>query len=140
VLKPYFGRIDAVKSKSELPGLIAYLHSQGTDVLFSFASGPDFKNAKEVIAQADQGGLSLPERDYYLKNDPKSVELQKGYVEHVTNMFKLLGDSPQKATAEANAVMNIETALAKGSMEVVKRREPANIYHKMTAKEWEALA
>ena len=75
--------------------MIAYLHSQSIDVLFGFGSGPDFKNAKEVIAQADQGGLSLPERDYYLKNDPKSVELQKGYVEHVINMFKLLGDSPQ---------------------------------------------
>src|SRR5437764_754178 len=140
VLKPYFGRIDAIKSKSQLPGVIAYLHSQGIDVLFGFGSGPDFKNAKEVIAQADQGGLSLPERDYYLKTDPQSVELQKAYVQHVTNMFKLLGDSPEKAAAEANAVMNVETALAKGSMEVVKRREPANIYHKMTAKEWEALA
>src|SRR5947207_7748629 len=140
VLKPYFGRIDAIKSKSQLPGVIAYLHSQGIDVLFGFGSGPDFKNAKEVIAQADQGGLSLPERDYYLKNDPKSVELQKGYLEHVTNMFKLLGDSQQKAAAEANAVMNVETALAKGSMEIVKRREPANVYHKMSEKEWQSLA
>src|SRR5436309_3452217 len=140
VLKLEFDRINAIKSKAELINEIAHLHGMGVGVLFGFGSGSDFKNAKVEIAQADQGGLSLPERDYYLKDDPKSVELQKGYVQHVTNMFKLLGDSPEKAAAEANAVMNIETALAKGSMEVVKRREPANIYHKMTAKEWEALA
>src|SRR5947209_1891141 len=140
VLKPEFDRINAMKSKAELVNEIAHLHGMGIDVLFGFGSGPDFKNAKEVIAQADQGGLSLPERDYYLKTDEKSVELQKGYVQHVTNMFKLLGDSPEKAAAEATVVMNVETALAKGSMEVVKRRDPANIYHKMTAKEWEALS
>ena len=139
VLKPELGRINAMKSKSALVNEIAHLHSLGISALFNFSSGPDFKNAKEVIAQVDQGGLSLPERDYYLKTDQKSADLQKAYVQHVTNMFKLLGDSPEKSAAEAQAVMNVETALAKGSMEVVKRRDPANIYHKMTAKEWEAL-
>jgi predicted metalloendopeptidase len=140
VLKPEFDRINALTSKSDLPALLAHLHLAQINVLFSFSSGPDFKNAKEVIGQADQGGLALPERDYYLKTDPKSVELQKAYVQHVTNMFKLLGDSPEKAAAEADVVMKIETALAKGSMEVVKRREPANVYHKMTEKEWQSLA
>lgn len=137
--KPEFDRIDALKSKADLPALLAHLHLEQVDVLFNFGSGADFKNAKEVIAQADQGGLGLPERDYYLKTDPKSVELQKAYVQHVTNMFKLLGDSPEKAAAEADAVMKIETALAKGSMEIVKRREPQNVYHKMTGQEWQAL-
>ena len=93
-LKPEFDRINAVKSKAELINEIAHLHGLGVGVFFGFGSGPDFKNAKVEIAQADQGGLSLPERDYYLKSDAKSVELQKGYVQHVTNMFKLLGDSP----------------------------------------------
>jgi putative endopeptidase len=139
VLKPEFERIAALKSKGDVTVLIAHLHRQGISALFEFGSGPDFKNAKEVIAQADQGGLSLPERDYYLKEDAKSVELRKGYVEHVTKMFKLLGDSPDKAAAEAAAVMSIETRLAKGSMEIVKRREPQNVYHKMTEKEWQAL-
>src|SRR5438309_6399128 len=139
VLKPEFDRINAMKSKAGLVNEMAHLHGIGISALFDFGSGPDFKNAKEVIAQVDQGGLSLPERDYYLKTDEKSVELQKAYVQHVTNMFKLLGDSSEKAAAEAAAVMNVETALAKGSMQVVKRRDPANIYHKMTAKEWEAL-
>ena len=139
VLKPEFDRINALKSKADLTALLAHLHHQGISAFFEFSSEADFKNAKEVIAQADQGGLSLPERDYYLKNDAKSAELQKAYVQHVTNMFKLLGDSPEKAAAEADTVMKIETALAKGSMEIVKRREPQNIYHKMTEKEWQAL-
>ncbi|MGH9567140.1 MAG: M13 family peptidase, partial [Candidatus Angelobacter sp.] len=124
VLKPDIDRIEAIKDKNELPGVVARLHDQGINVLFGFGSGSDFKNAKEVIGQADQGVLSLPDRDYYLKDDPKSVELRKQYVQHVTNMFKLLGDSPEKAQSEADAVMKIETALAKGAMDRVERRDP----------------
>jgi putative endopeptidase len=139
VLKPEFDRISALHDKSALPALIAYLHGQGISAVFSFGSGADFKNAKQVIAQADQGGLSLPDRDYYLKDDSKSVELRKQYLQHVTNMFKLLGDAPDKAAAEATAVMNVETALAKGSGDRVERREPERIYHKMPVKEWQSL-
>ncbi|HLW51219.1 MAG TPA: M13 family metallopeptidase [Candidatus Angelobacter sp.] len=140
VLKPEFDRIAAVKSKSDLTPLIAYLHARGIDALFSFGSGADFKNAKEVIGQADQGGLSLPDRDYYLKDDAKSVELRKQYVEHVTNMFKLMGEAPEKAASDATAVMSIETALAKGAMDRVERRDPEKIYHKLTEEQWQALA
>jgi putative endopeptidase len=139
VLKPEFDRINALGDESALPALIAYLHGQGISVLFAFGSGADFKNAKQVIAQADQGGLSLPDRDYYVKDDPKSVELRKQYLEHVTNMFKLLGDAPDKAAAEATAVMNVETALAKGSGDRVERREPERVYHKMPVTEWQSL-
>jgi putative endopeptidase len=139
VLKPEFDRINALGDESALPALIAYLHGQGISVLFAFGSGADFKNAKQVIAQADQGGLSLPDRDYYVKDDPKSVELRKQYLEHVTNMFKLLGDAPDKAAAEATAVMNVEMALAKGSGDRVERREPERVYHKMPVTEWQSL-
>jgi putative endopeptidase len=139
ILRPAFDRIDAIKDNKDLPGLVAWLHEQGINSLFGFGSGPDFKNANEVIGQADQGGLSLPDRDYYLKDDPKSVELRKDYVEHVTNMFKLLGDSPEKAAAEAQTVMKIETALAKGSMDRVERRDPLKIYHKISEQEWQQL-
>ncbi len=139
VLKPVFDRINGLKDKAGLPALLAYLHSQGIDGVFNFYSGADFKNAKEVIAQADQGGLSLPDRDYYLKDDPKSVELRKAFLEHVANTFKLLGDTPEKAAAQAKAVMDIETALAKGSMDRVERREPEKIYHKLSQQDWQAL-
>ena len=140
VLKPEFDRIAALKDKSALPELMAHLHGQGINGLFGFYSGADFKNAKEVIAQADQGGLSLPDRDYYLKDDAKSVELRKQFSEHVANTFKLLGDAPGKATVEAGAVLAIETALAKGAMDRVARREPENIYHKLSQQDWQALA
>ncbi len=139
VLKPVFDDINSITDKSQLASLTGRMHRQGVEVLFGFGSGSDFKNAKQVIAQADQGGLSLPDRDYYLKDDPRSVELRKAYVEHVTNMFKLLGDPPEKAAAEAAAVMKIETALAKGAMDRVERREPEKVYHKLSAQEWQAL-
>jgi putative endopeptidase len=138
-IQPALDHINSFKDKSELTSLIAHLHRHGIDVLFSFGSGADFANAKEVIAQADQGGLSLPDRDYYLKDDPKSVEQRKAYVEHVTNMFKLLGDSPERAAAEAKVVLNMETALAKGSMDRVERREPEKVYHKLSKEDWQAL-
>src|SRR5262249_26794682 len=138
-IQPALDHINSLKDKSELTSMMAHLHSRGIDALFSFGSGPDFKNAGQVIGQADQGGLSLPDRDYYLKDDPKSAELRKAYVEHVTNMFKLLGEPPDKAAADASSVMSIETALARGSMDRVERREPENIYHKLTTEEWQKL-
>src|SRR6476469_1393083 len=140
VLKPEFDRIAGLKDKAGLPALLAHVHGEGIDALFNFYSGADFKNAKEVIAQADQGGLSLPDRDYYLKDDPKSVELRKAFSAHVANTFKLLGDAPDKAGAEAKTVMDIEAALAKGSMDRVERREPEKIYHKLSQQDWQALS
>jgi putative endopeptidase len=139
VLKPEFDHINGLQDKAALPALMAYLHGQGINALFDFGSGADFKNAKQVIGQADQGGLSLPDRDYYLKDDPKSVELRKQSLQHVANMFKLLGDAPDKAAAEATAVMNVETALAKGSGDRVERRDPERVYHKMPVTEWQSL-
>jgi putative endopeptidase len=138
-IKPEFDRINAIKEKAALPELLAHLHAQGIDGLFSFGSGADFKNAKQVIAQADQGGLSLPDRDYYLKDDPKSLELRKAFWEHLTNVFKLLGDPQDKAEAEARAVWHVELALAKGSGDRVERREPERVYHKMAVSDWQAL-
>ncbi len=139
VLKPEFDRINGLTDKAALPEVLAHLHDQGINVLFNFGSGADFKNAGQVIAQADQGGLSLPDRDYYTKDDAKSVELRKQFVEHVANMFKLLGDAPDKAATEAQDVLNIETALAKGSGDRVERREPERVYHKMAVTEWQSL-
>jgi putative endopeptidase len=139
-LDPDFRSIAAIQSKADLPKEIVRLHREGTDVLFGFDSGSDFKNASQIIAEVDQGGLGLPDRDYYFKDDPKSVELRKKYVEHVTKMFTLLGDDPGKAAAEAKVVMEIETGLAKGALDMTSRRDPQKIYHKLTNQELAALS
>ena len=101
--------------------------------LFGFGAGQDFKNSSSVIAITGQGGLSLPDRDFYLKDDAKSKLTRDAYVSHVTNMFKLLGDDEAKAAAEAQVVMTIETQLAQVSLDRVSRRDASKQYHKMSA-------
>ena len=137
-LKPQLDRIAQLSSKAEIAGVAATMVDD--NVLFSFDSTQDYRDASQVIAEADQGGLGLPDRDYYLKEDPKSVDLRKAYVVHVQKMFELLGDKPDAAAAEAATVMRIETALAKGSMTRVERRDPKNLDHKMTSVEFEKIS
>ncbi len=138
-LKPELDRIAKMSSKTELADLAA-ARTGGGGVPFRFDSTQDFRDASKVIANTDQGGLGLPDRDYYLKQDAKSAELRKAYVAHVQKMFELLGDSADTASAEAQTVMRIETALAKGSMTRVERRDPKNLDHKMTGAELEKLS
>jgi len=143
-LVPELDRIAGLKSKQDLAEYIATaqfppsLYGGGT--LFTFRSNQDYKDSTQVIAEADQGGLGLPDRDYYLKDDPKSEELRKAYLAHVAKMFELMGDKPTDAATEAATVMRIETALAKGQMTRVERRDPPNLYHKMKVEELQKLA
>lgn len=137
-LKPALGRIAAINSKAEIADVAAALPDDG--ILFGFESIQDLHDANQVVANADQGGLGLPDRDYYTKDDAKSQELRKAYVAHVQKMFELLGDTPVTAAAEAQTVMRIETALAKGSMTRVERRDPKALDHKMTGSELEKLS
>jgi putative endopeptidase len=139
-IRPDLDRVAALADKKALTQEIAELHRHGVNALFSFGSAQDFKDSTQVIAQADQGGIGLPDRDYYLRDDAKSVELRSQYVAHVQKMFELLGDAPAKAAARAKIVMAIETELARGSLDAVARREPANVYHKLTGEELAALA
>jgi putative endopeptidase len=143
-------RIAKLKSKSELAAEVGRLHSQGAVIFmgrgggpppaFNFGSQGDFRNASLMVASADQGGLGLPDRDYYLQTDEKSKATLKQYQDHVVQTFQLLGDPLDRATAAAKNVMAIETALAKGSLERVKRRDPKNLDHTMSRKEFMALA
>jgi predicted metalloendopeptidase len=134
-LKEDFAAIDALSSTAGLPSLLARLHGEGVGAAFTFDSDQDYKDSTKVIGEVDQGGLGLPDRDYYFKTDEKSVRLRRQYLWHVTKMFGLLGDEPKTAAAEAETVMRLETALAKVSMDRVSRRDPDNIYHKMSAAE-----
>src|SRR5262249_49429872 len=113
----------------------------GVNAFFGFGAEADFKDASVVRAIADQGGIGLPDRDYYFRDDPKSVELRKQYVEHVGKMMGLLGSTtqPKPDAAATDTVMKIETALAEASLDVVARRDPAALYHKMTPAELQAL-
>ena len=95
--------IAAVQSREDGMQELARLHRQGVNALFEMGSGSDFKDASRVIAEVDQGGMGLPERDYYFRKDEKSEDLRKKYVVHVQKMFELLGDAPEKAAAEAKA-------------------------------------
>jgi putative endopeptidase len=134
-----FQSIAALNSKQDLPKEIVRLHREGTDVLFGFGSGSDFKNSTQVIGELDQGGLGLPDRDYYVKDDAKSVELREKYVAHMQKMFQLLGDDQAKAASEAKVIMDIETGLAKGALDQTSRRDPQKIYHKLSTQELASL-
>jgi endothelin-converting enzyme/putative endopeptidase len=137
-LKPALDRIATIDSKKQIAAGAAAMVQGG--MLFRFGSTQDFRDASQMIAEADQGGLGLPDRDYYTKQDPKSVDLRKTYVAHVQKIFQLLGDQPEVAATEAQTVMRIETALAQGSMTRVERRDPKNLDHKMTSGELAKIA
>ncbi len=130
-LQPLLDRIDALKSKNELPELTAYLDSIGVNTLFAFGSDQDFKDATQQIAVFDQLELGLPEKGYYQRTDEKSVKLRDQYQAHVARTFEQLGESPAQAAKDAQTVMKLETALAGFSLSNVERRDPASLYHKM---------
>ncbi|MGI9087576.1 MAG: M13-type metalloendopeptidase [Chthoniobacterales bacterium] len=127
-----FKKIDAIKDLKDLEAEIAHLHMMGVTAFFGFTSGQDDKDSTKVIGQAFQGGLGLPDRDYYTKPDDASKKIREEYVDHVGKMFALLGDKPAVASGHAKTVMTIETALATPAMTRVQLRDPQAVYHKMT--------
>jgi endothelin-converting enzyme/putative endopeptidase len=133
-------RIDAITSKGQIADELVRLHPLGVAALFNFYSTPDAMQSTQMIADADQGGLGLPDRDYYLKTDPKSVKLRDQYVAHMQKMLELSGETAARAAADSQAVLRIETALAQGSLDRVARRDPNKTYHKMSIQELQALA
>jgi putative endopeptidase len=129
-LKSYFKRIDKIRDTKDLQREIAMMHKMGVPVVFSFGAGADAKNSSMNIANARQGGLSLPNRDFYTKDDAKSVETRAKFVEYMTNIFKLLGDDADKAAMNAKTVMAIQTRLANASKSQVELSEPEKKYNK----------
>jgi len=135
-----FARIRAIKTLQDLTAEIARLHRQGIDVFFRFSSDQDLKDSTSVIGDMDQGGLGLPEKDYYFRTDAKSAETRKEYVAHVARMLQLAGYPNADAARQADLVMKLETAIAKDALDVTSRRDPSLIYHRMKLAEFEALA
>jgi predicted metalloendopeptidase len=134
-----FTRIDAIKSPDDVLVEIGRLHRIGVPAAFSFESGADDKNSDHEIAELSQGGLGLPERDYYFRDDEKSKKLREQYVAHVSRMLEMIGEEPAKAQAGADAVMRLETALAKGSLQQAALLNPYASYHKMSLEAAETL-
>jgi endothelin-converting enzyme/putative endopeptidase len=137
-LLPELDRIRATKDKAEIAGEVARLHDQGVSVFFIFGAAPDPDKSMMEIANADQGGLGLPDRSYYL--EAKDEPTRNKYVEHVSKMFQLLGESASDSEAKAKAVLTLETVLAKSSLDRVSRRNPHLMHHKMSLTDFEGLA
>ncbi len=133
-LQKEFDRINNIKNLKDVVDVIALYQTYGASPLFSFFAGQDQKNSAAVVPYLYQGGLGMPNRDYYLNNDSTSIEIRKEYVKHISKMLQLLGEDAGKANAEADSIMNIETDLAKVSMTPVEMRDPYAIYHKMDFK------
>jgi putative endopeptidase len=149
-LRPQLQRISQMKNKSELADQVADLHmtlpgawqadnNQTAAALFGFWQLQDFDDATKVVAGIDQGGLGLPNRDFYLKDDAKSREIRAKYEKHISKMLELSGESKTQAAADAKTILAIETAMARAQMDNVARRDPKNANNKMSLEQVEAL-
>jgi putative endopeptidase len=139
-LQPELDSIAAVKDKAALIEVLGRLHLRGSRGLFNFYSSPDLHNADMVVANIDQGGLTLPDRNYYIKDDPKMVEMRQHLVDYAAQLFILAGRTPEQASDSAKTVLRIETGLAKASMDRTLRRDPKNRDHKMSRDQAVTLA
>src|SRR5438876_2360709 len=130
-----FQKIDAMKDRQDVLKEIAHLHSIGINAFFNFGSGPDAKDSTRDIAQAVQGGLGMPDRDYYTKQDADMKQKREKYIAHVTKMLTLLGEPAQKAADDAKRIMALETKLAEASRTRVQLRDPIKNYNKMDVRQ-----
>lgn len=138
-LKP----VNELKDKKQLPKLLAQLHAgllpawEGDDnqtntVFFGFGPSQDLEDSSKMVAGFDQGGISLPSREYYLGDEESQKKIREAYKKHLVRMFTLAGDTAEQAEQEAAAVYAIEESLAKAQMPAVDRRDPVKIYHKQS--------
>jgi putative endopeptidase len=138
-VQPELDRINAMSDNTSILAELVRLQKMGVPAVFNFGAQPDAKDSNRTIATLSQGGLSLPDRDYYLKTDAKSVETRERFLKHIQNMFQLAGDTPDAAAAKAKAVLEFETVLAGSSIDRVSMRDPNKRYHMMTKAELAAL-
>ncbi len=138
-LQPELDRINQLTAKDQLPELLAHYQLIDVNAFLGFGSQQDYKDATRSIAAVSQNGLGLPEKDYYFRTGAKDEEIRTQYLRHITNTLKLLGSSDTQAAADAAAIMKLETALAKVSLDITAQRDPHNVYHMMPVKQLQAL-
>jgi len=150
-LQPVLDRINRIKNKSELPQVLAAIHqtirpanlnfleAQYPGVLAGIYPAPDFDDAGKTIAALDQAGMSMPGREFYLKDDAKSKEIREKYVKYVAQLLALTGTPQAQASSDAQTILRMETELAKASMDIVLRRDPKNLNNKMSLQQLQAL-
>ena len=131
-LKGELQTIDAIQTPEQVRAYLISVHARGLNEVFYFGSTQDAKNSREVIGAVQQGGLGLPDRDYYLNNDSATVGIRNAYMKHVANDFVLIGESPVQADSDMRRVMALETALAKASYTRVQLRDPKLLYNRRT--------
>lgn len=138
-LQPELDKINRIANLEDLQNVIIHLHNLGVGVIFGFSSMPDFKDSTKVIAAIDQGGLSLPNRDYYLKQEPKFAKIREEFIKHITNIFMLAGDQEKLAKEKAAVILRMETDLATASLTQVELRNPEAVYHVMDRQQLDKL-
>jgi len=141
-LRPFqaeLDRIAALKDKAELTPLLAHYQLINVNAFMGVGEQQDFKDATKQIASVDQGGLGLPERDYYFRTGDAAEKTRTEYVQHITNTLKLMGEPENEAASDAKSIFKLETALAKISMDITSRRDPANVYHMMPVADLQKL-
>lgn len=136
----YLSQVDAIPAISDLQKVVAGWHQMGINPLFFMYADADQKNSSLVVAYLNQGGLRMPNRDYYLNEDERSVRIQQKYREFIAGTFRLLGDSPEMAMQQAGTVYSIEKEMATYSMSLLDQRDPYKTYHKMTVSQLETIA
>ncbi|HEX3106016.1 MAG TPA: M13 family metallopeptidase [Terriglobales bacterium] len=151
LLRPQLARIDAITNKNQIADILAFIHTSIPGAwepadpetyapIFGFGSSPDFHDTTHVIAQFDQGGMGLPGREFYLNDDAKSVEIRNKFVEYLSKLLVLAGTPQAQADADAAISLQMQTAMAKSAMEIVKRRDPKNLDNEMELAEVKKLA
>jgi putative endopeptidase len=131
-LKEELDRIAALNSPADVVAELARLHQTGRGAGFGFGGSADFKNSNLTIANLSQGGLGLPDRDYYFRTDSATAAIRAAYATHMSRMLQLVGDAPAVADSETARIIALETALAQASLTRVQRRDPNANYHKMS--------
>ena len=139
-LNEFFNMINSINTKDDVQSVIAFFYKNGMSPLFNIYASNDMKNSEEMIANISQGGIGLPEREYYLSKDVNMKKIREEYVKHITKMFQLLGDENKIAIQNAENILKIETCFAKASANNIDARDPLKSYNKMTISELQKLS